>query len=104
MAQALLLILIPLLFQIIIGGCSIAKKISWHFGIITLISIASLLIVDYIAIKIVAEDMSAQGAKCGTPMVALFFAEGVLLIALLLVIVIQLVIKNRRKIVLLFRK
>jgi heme/copper-type cytochrome/quinol oxidase subunit 2 len=93
----LLLLILPLIFQLIFGRKAIAESIKLSFFQTSLISFISQFVLSYLAIKILSHNLrNANGEiHCGMPLMALTFLELLVFIILLIIIMIQYFIKRR---------
>jgi len=91
---AFLLALLPSVFQIIFGYLSIYKKTKIDFFIISLLSFLFQSISSFLAMKIVSEDATNQGIRCGMPSAAMFFWCLLIFLVLFFIIIVQLLIRR----------
>lgn len=96
-ALSCLLLLIPLLFQIILGTRAIFKKTFIAFEYCCISSCIAEFIVLYFALKIIAIDAKNQNVNCGIPQASLFVFGFFVLFLLLITTIIQIVIRRKIK-------
>ena len=90
----LILILLPLLFQIIFGRKAIGEDIKLSFGTICLISFLSQILLSIVAFFIMTNDLKKENAYCGQPLVGLAILSLFLTFILIVTIIIQYSIKR----------
>ncbi|MBS7253373.1 hypothetical protein [Flavobacterium branchiicola] len=95
-----ILILLPLLFQLIIGTKAIFRSNSLKFGTISGISFISQLVFSFVAVYIVNYNFSKyfeehpNATKCGMPFLGFIMATLFFIVVLIVVIIIQFLIKK----------
>jgi hypothetical protein len=89
-ALAILLLLVPLIFQLTFGRLSFKKRLNFPFEYISLLCFFAQLLFIFLALKIVDIDAKNQGVNCGMPQASMFFAGMFFTIVLLITIVVQL--------------
>jgi len=90
----LILILLPLLFQIIYGRKAIGEDIKLSFGTICLISFFSQIAVTVIDFFIIANVLQRNNNACGMPLVGLIKISLFFTFLLIVTIIVQYFIKK----------
>ncbi|KAF2327275.1 hypothetical protein [Flavobacterium daemonense] len=94
----LILILLPLFFQLICGRKAIGESISLKFGTISLISLFLQFVLSILAYFIASynftESLQGQPYRCGMGMIGIFFFSFLFTILLIIVIIVQYFIKK----------
>lgn len=90
----LLLILLPLVFQIIFGRKAIGEDIKLSFGAICLISFLSQIVLTFVSFFIMAKKLQNDNFVCGLPLVGLIISSSFFTLILIVVMVIQYSIKR----------
>lgn len=96
----LLLLILPLIFQIIFGIKSIGDRLQLNFSKVCFISILSQFICSYLTYQIVSHNLKINSngqIHCGMPLMALIVLEIFLIIILLVITLIQFLIKRYYK-------
>lgn len=99
----LILLALPVLFQLILGTKTIYKPASLKFSSASWISFVSFILFSFIAYYIVDYNFSKQyeqypnPIRCGMPLLGIVMASFFLLFILILIIVSQFLIKRRRE-------
>ena len=94
---ALLVILIPTVFQIACGSLAVCKKITLPFELVCTIAVFTQLIAIFAGVKMAFIDMKNHDVHCAIPAAAIFVCGLVMSVILLLVIVIQLAWRKFRR-------
>ncbi|QSW87606.1 MULTISPECIES: hypothetical protein [Flavobacterium] len=93
-----LLLILPLIFQLVLGRMAIRKTIRFHFLTVSLISFILQLGFSYLAIEIVSQKLNeaANGrVHCGMPIVGVVFMDLLCIGALITIIIVQYFLKRR---------
>lgn len=93
----LLLLGLPILFQIIFGRKAIAESIKVSFFQVSIISFLSQFIVFFIAYKLLSNKLRSESngqIHCGMPFLGLIFFEILITIIIFIIILIQYLIKR----------
>ena len=90
----LILIIIPLLFQIIFGRKAIGRDIKWSFGTICLISFLGQILSTIIAFNLIVHYLQKNNNPCGMPLVGLIMVSLFFSFILFITIIIQYRIKK----------
>ncbi|TPG32105.1 hypothetical protein [Flavobacterium pectinovorum] len=94
----LVLIILPLFFQIIFGRKAIAESITLEFGTISMISIILQIALTIIAFIIAStnfeEPVNHHGYRCGMGFIGIFMLSFLFSIILVIVIIVQYYIKK----------
>jgi hypothetical protein len=90
----LLLIAMPLLFQIIFGRKAIGEDIKLKFGAICLISGIGQLLFSYISLLLLSNRLEEYGQKCGLPLVGLIMISLFFTACLIITMIVQYFIKR----------
>ncbi|RYJ36536.1 hypothetical protein NU08_4467 [Flavobacterium anhuiense] len=99
----LILLALPVLFQLILGTKTIYKPASLKFSSASWISFVSFILFSFIAYYIVDYNFSKQyeqypnPIRCGMPLLGIVMASLFLLFILILIIVSQFLIKRRKE-------
>ena len=91
---SLLAIVLPMLFQLILGLLSIYKKVKVNFDLICLISLFSQIIFILTALKVVEIDAQKRNFDCGMAQTSLFLFGIAMVFVLILLISIQLIVRR----------
>jgi hypothetical protein len=97
-----ILILLPLLFQLILGTKAIYKSTSLKFSTISWISFIAQLVFSFLAIYIVNYNFSKyfeehpNVTRCGMPFLGFIMATLFFIVVLIVIIIIQFLIKKWR--------
>lgn len=92
---ALLIILFPTIFQLVIGSLVVKKILRFPFKYVALFSLFSQLFSIFLARSIIIIDAHNQNINCGMPIAAMLFAGGIFTIILVIAIIIQLLIRRK---------
>ena len=90
----IILIILPLLFQIIFGRKAIGGDIKWSFGTICLLSFFGQILFTILAFYIIAYYLQKNNNACGMPLVGLVMFSLLFTVILLITIFIQYRIKK----------
>lgn len=94
----LILITLPIFFQLIFGRKAIAESITLEFGTISMISIILQIALTIIAFLIASnnfeEQLQGQPYRCGMGLIGIFAFSFLFTIILLIVIIVQYFIKR----------
>ena len=90
----IILIILPLLFQIIFGRKAIGGDIKWSFGTICLLSFFGQILFSILAFYIIAYYLQKNNNACGMPLVGLVMFSLLFTVILLITIFIQYRIKK----------
>ncbi|MFH6994031.1 hypothetical protein [Flavobacterium sp. FlaQc-48] len=96
----LILIIIPLLFQIIIGRKAIGETISLKFGMVCLISLIAQIVLSILSFYIVSYnfnkyfEQNPDSSRCGIPLLGFIMLSFLFIVILIIVIIIQYFIKR----------
>ncbi|WP_337965139.1 hypothetical protein [uncultured Flavobacterium sp.] len=94
----LILIILPLVFQIIFGRKAIAESITLEFGTVSMISIILQIALTIIAFIIASnnfqEQLQGQQYRCGMGFIGIFMLSFLFSIILVIVIIVQYYIKK----------
>ena len=90
----IILIILPLLFQIIFGRKAIGGDIKWSFGTICLLSFLGQILFTILAFYIIAYYLQKNNNACGMPLVGLVMFSLLFTVILLITIFIQYRIKK----------
>ncbi|POY39648.1 hypothetical protein C3L50_10840 [Flavobacterium alvei] len=89
-----ILIILPLLFQIIFGRKAIGGDIKWSFGTICLISFLGQILFTILAFNLIVYYLEKNNNTCGMPLVGLVMFSLLFTLILLITIIIQYRIKK----------
>lgn len=89
-----ILIIIPLLFQIIFGRKAIGGDIKWNFGTICLISFFCQILFTILAFNLIVYYLEKNNNACGMPLVGLVMFSLLFTLILLITVFIQYRIKK----------
>jgi len=96
----LILIILPLLFQIIVGRKAIGETISLKFRIVCLISIMSQIVLSILAFYVALYDLNkyfeqnASSNRCGMGLLGIIMQSLLFTLILIVIIIIQYFIKR----------
>lgn len=94
----LILIILPLVFQIIFGRKAIAESITLEFGTVSMISIILQIALTIIAFIIASnnfqEQLQGQPYRCGMGFIGIFMLSFLFSVILVIVIIVQYYIKK----------
>jgi hypothetical protein len=90
----LILIIIPLLFQIIFGRKAIGRDIKLSFGTVCLISFLGQILLTILAFKLIVYSLEKNSNACGMPLVGLVMLSLLFSVILFITILIQYRIKK----------
>jgi hypothetical protein len=84
-----ILIIIPLLFQIIFGRKAIGGDIKWSFGTICLISFLGQIVLTILAFNLIVYYLEKNNNACGMPLVGLIMFSLLFTLILFITMIIQ---------------
>lgn len=97
----LILIILPLLFQLIYGRKAIGETIQLKFGTVVLISIISQIVLSIISFNLAiynfTESVQGRLPSCGMWMIGIYFYNLISIVILLIIITVQYFIKRSYK-------
>lgn len=97
----IILIILPLIFQIIYGRKAIGEDIKWPFGTVCIISFLSQIILSFVSFSIAVYNFNKtfkeNEFRCGTGLVAFAFLIFIFTIFLLITMIVQYFIKRSYK-------
>lgn len=96
-AVSCLIIILPLFSQIVLGSILALRRVKRNFDLLSILNIVFQVITIIIAIKIIENESQNAGVRCGMPQAAMLFLGLISVIALIVVIVIQILIRKYRK-------
>ncbi len=85
----LILIMLPLIFQIIFGRKAVGRDIKWSFGSICLISFFSQILLTVLAFNLIVYNLEKNNNRCGQPLVGLVMFSFLFTLILFIAIFIQ---------------
>ena len=91
----LILMVLPLIFQIIYGRKAIGESITLNFWEICILSVIAQFIFPIISFYLTANQMEQNGTKCGTPLAGIFSFFILFSFLLFVVIIMQYFIRKR---------
>lgn len=85
----LILILLPILFQIIFGRKAIGRDIKLSFGTVCLISFLAQIILTIVAFNVIIYYLKKNNNNCGMPLVGLIMFSLFFTFILIIIMIIQ---------------